>query len=70
MEHITKKIEFNMPTGKKKTVTLWESLPLPDWAWTRLEYSMESFYASDTKPSQERINRFFRNNKRKYCREN
>lgn len=52
-----------MPTGKKKTVTLWESLPLPDWAWTRLEYSMESFYASDTKPSQERINRFFRNNK-------
>ena len=62
MENITKRIEFNMPNGKKKVETLWESLPLPPWAGERLKYSVESFYASGNAPSQERINRFLKNN--------
>lgn len=61
MDTDIKKIQFNTPKGDTKVETLMETLPLPNWAWERLRYSIESFYASGTTPSQKRMDRFMRN---------
>lgn len=62
MKDEIRQVKFTYRDGTEKSETLMVSMPLPEWAWQRLSYAMESFYKGEKAPSHKAIERFMRNN--------